>query len=51
MLVSMVGMMLLGTGGHRVCSFSSVASGDHYFSEACSKAFRTSRSTWVSESA
>jgi hypothetical protein len=39
MLVGMIGMVLFGTGGHYVSSFSSVASKDHYFSEACSKAF------------
>ena len=39
MLVSMVGMVLLVARRHGIGSFSSLVLGDHYFSEACSKAF------------
>jgi hypothetical protein len=39
MLVSMIGMVLLVARRHGICSFSSLVLGDHYFSEACSKAF------------
>src|SRR5947208_2789482 len=38
-LVSMVGMVLLVARRHGTRSFSSLVLGDHYFSEACSKAF------------
>ena len=39
MLVSMVRMVLLVARRHGIRSFSSLVLGDHYFSEACSKAF------------
>jgi uncharacterized membrane protein len=39
MLVSMVRMVLLVARRHGIRSFSSLVLGDHYVSEACSKAF------------
>ena len=53
MLVGMVGMMLLGAGGHGVfflllCGRS--GTGGYRLSAACSMALSTKRTTWVSES-
>jgi hypothetical protein len=52
MLVRVVGMMLLGAGGHGVLSFSFSAggTGGYCFSAACSMALSTKRRTCVSES-
>lgn len=52
MLMGVVGMVLLGTGGHDFPSFIYNPTGTigHAFSAACSIALCTNRRTWVSES-
>jgi hypothetical protein len=51
MLVGMVGMMLLGAGGHDVFILLLCGrSGGYRLSAACSMALSTKRRTWVSES-
>ena len=48
MLVSVVGMVLLSTGGHRIFSFLVLGpgkSGDYCLSAACSMALSTKRKT------
>jgi hypothetical protein len=51
-LVGMIGMMLLGAGGHSILpSLSTVrGAGGYCLSPACSMALSTKRRTWVSES-
>ena len=53
MLMGVVGMVLLGTGGHDFPFFiyNPTGTSGHAFSAACSIALCTNRRTWVSESA